>query len=50
MMTSPCADRSYCHRGKLIVKKGGVVTQEVDLAPEYTGEWQFPNAEAPETP
>ena len=39
-----------CHRGKLIVKKDGVVTQEVDLAPEYTAEWQFPNAEAPEAP
>jgi len=37
---------AICHRGKLIVKKDGVVTQEVDLAPEYTGEWQFPNAEA----
>ena len=41
---------AICHRGKLIVKKDGVVTQEVDLAPEYTGEWQFPNAETPETP
>jgi hypothetical protein len=41
---------AICHRGKLIVKKDGVVTQEVDLAPEYTGEWQFPNVEAPETP
>jgi hypothetical protein len=41
---------AVCHRGKLIVKKDGVVTQEVDLAHEYTGEWQFPIAEAPETP
>jgi len=41
---------AICHRGKLIVKKDGVVTQEVDLAPEYTGEWQFPSAEAPEGP
>jgi hypothetical protein len=32
------------------VKKDGVVTQELDLAHEYTGEWQFPIAEAPETP
>ena len=39
-----------CHRGKLTVKKDGVVTQETDLTPDCTGEWQFPNAEAPETP
>jgi len=30
-----------CHRGNLIVKKDGVVTQEADLSAEYTGEWQF---------
>jgi hypothetical protein len=41
---------TICHRGKLIVKKDGVVTQEADLAPEYTGRWQFPNAEGPEGP
>jgi hypothetical protein len=33
------------HRGKLTVRKGGAVTQETDLAPEYTGDWQFPNLE-----
>jgi len=39
-----------CHRGKLTVEKDGVVTQETDLTPEYTGEWQFPDFELPETP